>query len=74
MNTQIKNLESQIINAINTSGVEIAVVSLILEKLLNESNLILAQVMDKENEQQTSQDIEAIKSKKEDIEQEEESL
>lgn len=68
MNTQIKNLESQIINAINTSGVEIAVVSLILEKLLNESNALLAQLIAKENEQQI------VESKKENIEQEEESL
>lgn len=48
MNLRIKQLEMQLIESINNSGVDIATVSLILEKLLNESNAMLHQIISQE--------------------------
>lgn len=44
-NTSVKNLEIQLVELINNSGVDIATVSLILDKLAKEANTVLNQVM-----------------------------
>ena len=51
INTQTKQLELKIAEAINESGVNIATVALILEKFTREANMILAQAISEEQKQ-----------------------
>lgn len=50
INTNIKNLELKLAEVINNSGVEMATIALILYKLSKEANMILEQVILKEQQ------------------------
>ena len=50
INTNIKKLELKLAEVINNSGVEMATIALILDKLSKEANMILEQVILKEQQ------------------------
>lgn len=50
-NSNVVQLEKEIANVINRSGLEISVINLILTKLANESAVILNQIVQNEQEE-----------------------
>lgn len=50
-NSNVVQLEKEIANVINRSGLEISVINLILTKLVNESAAILNQIVQNEQEE-----------------------
>lgn len=65
INTQTKELEIKIAEVINESGVNIATVALILDKLVKEANMILSQAIEEERQQaqeSNSKEVEKIEA------------
>ena len=67
-NMQIKELELKIAETINESGVNIATVALILEKLTKEANMILTQAISEEQKQAEAKEVETEKVEAEIVE------